>query len=514
MNGPHIIAGMLRIPLLAAAGCLAAGLAAIAQAPTGLLIRNGLVVDGTGAPARRADVRIAGDAIVEVGGSLAPRAGERVLDASGNAVAPGFIDTHSHADRGIETSPDAATQLRQGITTAVVGQDGGGDLPVASFLETIDRLKPAINYATSVGHGTVRGVVMGADFRRAATPAEIETMKALVDRAMRDGALGLSSGLEYDPGFYAKPEELIALAKVAAAHGGYYTSHVRDEENEVFAAWAEAIEVGRAAGLPVLISHAKLASKPVWGRTAAALKLLEDANAAGVRVRADWYPYTYWQSSMYVLIPDRDFENRRKWEVGLEEIGGPGNVLVTSYAPDPAWNGRTVAEIAASQGIDAVTAIIGMMRASGNSIGIIGTSMAEEDLARFAAHPLTLVCSDGGLSGRHPRGYGAFPRVLAKYVREDRVLDLPRAIQKMSGDSAAFLGLRDRGVLAPGKRADVVVFDPATIQDRGTKTEPAQPPAGMRYVIVNGEVVLDGGTTTGARPGRALRRAGDAPVSR
>lgn len=482
-------------------------------APPGLLIRGGMLLDGTGTPARAADMRIAGDTIVEIGASL-PVRGERVIDAGGRVVAPGFVDTHSHADRGLEEMPDAATQVRQGITTAIVGQDGGGELPVSRVLDEVDRLKPGINYATAVGHGTVRALVMGEDFKRPATEAEIGTMKALVERGMKDGALGLSSGLEYDPGFYATPEELVALAAVAAGHGGYYTSHVRDEEHEVFAAWREAIDVGRKAGLPVLISHAKVAVKPVWGRAAEALKLVEDANREGVRVRADWYPYTYWQSSMYVLIPGRDFEDRKQWAAGLAEIGGPENVLVTSYRPNPSWQGRTVAEIAAGQQKDAVTTIVEMMRASGNSIGVIGTSMDEADLTRIAAHPLTFICSDGGLAGRHPRGYGAFPRVLATYVREQKALDLPRAIHKMTGGPAAFLGLADRGILAPRRKADVVIFDPAAIQDRGTKTDPALAPVGVDYVIVNGEVVLENGRMTGARPGRAIRRAADAPGSR
>jgi N-acyl-D-amino-acid deacylase len=489
--------------------------AALAQdAPSALLVRNGVVIDGTGGPERKADVRVSGDVIAEIGPSLSPRAGERVVEAAGLVVTPGFIDTHSHADRGIDGMPDASSQVRQGITTAVVGQDGGSELPVSRFLEAIDRLKPAINFATTVGHGTVRQVVMGADFKRAATAAEIVTMKSLVDRAMKDGAIGLSSGLEYDPGFYAKPDELTELAGVAARHGGYYTSHVRDEENEVLAAWSEAIDVGRKAGLRVLISHAKLASKPVWGRAPEALKLLEAANRSGVRVRADWYPYTYWQSSMYVLIPDRDFANRRQWQTGLDEIGGPGNVLVTSYAPNPAWNGKTVAEIAELQGKDAVTTIIEMMRASDNSVGIIGTSMDEPDLARLAAHPLTFICSDGMLSGRHPRGYGAFPRVLAVYVRERQTLPLRIAINKMTGAPAAYLGLAGRGVIARDAKADIVVFDPATIADRGTKTDPAQPPVGVHFVIVNGEVVLDDKGVTLARPGRAIRRPTHAPDSR
>jgi N-acyl-D-amino-acid deacylase len=264
----------------------------------------------------------------------------------------------------------------------------------------------------------------------------------------------------------------------------------------------------------VLISHAKLASTPVWGKADAALALLENANKSGVRVRADWYPYTYWQSSMYVLIPDRDFENRKKWEVGLAEVGGAQNVLVTSYRPNPAWNGKTVAEIAAAEGKDAVTTIVEMMKASGNSVGIIGTSMDEADLVRLVAHPLTFICSDGALAGRHPRGYGAFPRVLSTYVREKKALDLTHAINKMTGGPAAYLGLVDRGVLAPARKADVAVFDARTIADRGTKTSPSEPPVGMQYVVVNGQVVLDNGRLTDARPGRAIKRATDAPATR
>jgi N-acyl-D-amino-acid deacylase len=396
--------------------------ASLSPPPPGLLISKGLVVDGTGGPGRHADVRIEGDTIVEIGDNLTEKPGERVIDASGLVVAPGFIDPHSHASRGMEDQPDAATQLLQGITTAVVGQDGGSTLPVSDFFDTVQGVKPSINYATSVGHGTVRSLVMGSDFRRAALPAEIETMKALVDRAMRDGALGLSSGLEYDPGFYAQPAELIELARVAAGHGGYYSSHVRDEENTVLDAWREAIDVGRQARLPVQISHAKLASQPVWGRTGDALRLLEEARREGLTVMADWYPYTYWQSSLYVLIPDRDFENREKWKTGLAEIGGAANVMITRYQPDKSYEGRTVAEIAATLRTDAVSTIIDMIRTAGPDVGIIGTAMQEPDLERFFSHPQVLICSDGGLSGRHPRGYNTFPRVLARYVRERRLV--------------------------------------------------------------------------------------------
>jgi N-acyl-D-amino-acid deacylase len=476
-----------------------------AQSPAGILISNGLVVDGTGAPGRVADVRIRGDVIVEVAPGLRA-AGEQVIEAGGLVVAPGFIDMHSHADGGLAEAPEAASQVRQGITTALVGQDGGSALPVAELVEQMARVPAAINVATSVGHGTVRRVVMGADFKRAATAVEITVMQALVDRAMKDGAVGLSSGLEYDPGFYATVEELAALASAIKPYRGVYSSHVRDEENDVFAAWHEAIEVGRRAGVPVNISHMKLASKPVWGQAGKALAVLEAGVREGVAVTGDWYPYPYWQSAMYVLIPDRDFENVDKWRVGLEEIGGAANVRITSYRPEPAWVGRTLADIAAVEGIDPPLLIVKMVKAAGPGIGIIGTSMDEADMRAILAHPQTLICSDGQLNGRHPRGFGAFPRVLGRYVREAQVLTLEAAVAKMTSRAAAVIGLADRGRIAPGLKADLAVFDASTIIDRGTPTEPAQPPTGMRYVVVNGQLVLDQGEVTAARPGRALRR--------
>ena len=490
-----------------------AALSAQSGTRVGILIKNGQLIDGTGAAARQIDVRIAGDSIAEVGAALTPRAGEQVLDVAGKTVAPGFIDMHSHADRGLDQMADAKTQAMQGITTAVVGQDGGSELPVSHFYEELDRLHPGINYATAVGHGTVRGIVLGDDFKRPATPAEIETMKALVDRGMRDGAVGLSSGLEYDPGFYSKTDELVALGSVVAKYGGYYMSHVRNENEGAFDAWREAIEIGRRNNIPVEISHIKLGVKPVWGRAVEGVKILEDARRDGVRVMADWYPYTYWQSSMYVLIETRDYEDRRAWEKGLDEIGGAQNVLITNYRPDPSLDGKTLAEIAKMRGKDPVGTAIDMMREAGPNTGVIATSMSDDDLTTFVKSPLVLICSDGSLTGRHPRGYGTFPRVLAHYVRDLHALALPEAIAKMTGRSAAQVGLPDRGVIAVGKKADITVFDPATVQDRGVPGDAAQTPVGIIDVIVNGQLVLVDGKMTGARPGRGLRRANWKPAS-
>jgi N-acyl-D-amino-acid deacylase len=489
---------------------VAALLLVFAQGPpgqNGILIRNAELVDGTGAPGRRADVRVAGDTISVVADRLTPRPGERVIDAGGQVLSPGFIDTHSHADRGLDDTPDASTQVRQGITTAVVGQDGSSDFPIADFYSHIARLHPAINYASSVGHGTVRTKVMGDDFKRAATPGEIEKMKALVDEGMRDGAIGLSSGLEYDPGFYSKTDELVALGSVVARYGGIYSSHVRNENEGAFDSWREAIEVGRRNHIRVEISHIKLGVTPVWGRAAEGVRMIEEARKSGVRIMADWYPYTYWQSSMYVLIETRDFESRAAWEKGLRDIGGAHNVLITNYRPDPSVNGKTLDQIAASRGTDAVTTAIDMMKAAGPNTGVIATSMSEDDLTTFVKSPNVLICSDGSLSGRHPRGYNTFPRVLAHYVRDLHALTLPDAVAKMTGRSAAQLGFTDRGVVSTGKKADLVIFDPRIIQDYGTPADAAAAPTGIAYVIVNGEVVLDNGVTTQARPGRGLKRA-------
>lgn len=501
-----IVAGLALIVGAAPVRAQVNGVADVGGAARTLLIRGGQVLDGSGSQPRRADIRVTGDVISEIAPGLIARPGERVIDATGLTVTPGFIDLHSHADRGIERMLSAESQIRQGITTAVVGQDGSSALPVSDFLERIDHMHPAINFVTMIGHGSVRSAVMGGDFRRVATPAEVAAMKVLVDRGMRDGAVGLSSGTEYDPGFYSTPAEVEALARVVVPYGGYYASHVRDEEDGVLAAWSEVIDVGRKTGIRVHISHAKLASKPVWGKAAAGLALMDNAVRAGVKITADWYPYTYWASSMYVLIPDRNFDNRKEWQTGLDEIGGPDNVLITDYQPDSSFNGKTVAQIAQSTGKDPITVMVDMIHAAGPDIGVIVTAMQEQDLDKIAADPRVMICSDGSLEGAHPRGYGTFPRVLGVYVREKGVLSLPEAIAKMTSRTANVLGFTNRGTLAVGKKADIVLINPTTVGDRGTKLHPAQAPVGIPYVVVNGEVVLDNGHMTAGRPGRALRR--------
>jgi N-acyl-D-amino-acid deacylase len=479
------------------------------QTPS-ILISGGTLVDGTGAKSRRADVRIVDHRIAEVG-RLKPKPGERVINAQGLIVAPGFIDTHSHADGRIFDEPEAESQIRQGITTAIVGQDGGGRLPLADFFSRLDEKHPALDFASFVGHGAVRRQVMGADYKRPATADEIAKMVEIVEREMKAGALGLSSGLEYDPGYYSTTEELIACARVAAKHGGIYISHVRDEANKSMESFREVVRIAREAKIPAQISHIKLGSTNVWGRADEVLQLLAEANREGLDVSADVYPYLYWQSTITVLIPTRNWDDRAAWEKGLAEVGGAKNVLLGNYSLDANWQGKTIAEISQLTGKDAVTVIQEIVRkthgegATGRE-SVIVTSMVEEDLQKFIRAPRTMFCSDGAIRGAHPRGAGTFPRILGRYVREQKLVSLEEAIRKMTSLPSQRMGFKDRGVIKEGMKADLAIFDAQKIIDRATTSEPTAAPEGMEYVLVNGALVLDGGKMTAARSGRALKR--------
>jgi N-acyl-D-amino-acid deacylase len=479
-----------------------------AQTAQTILIRNAVVVDGTGAPGRRADVRIAGDRIGEVG-ALTARRGEHIVDAAGLTLAPGFIDTHSHHDRGIGEARDALAAVSQGMTTIVVGQDGGSSVPLADFFARIESEPAAVNVGSYVGHGSVRRAVLGDDYRRPARADEIARMREIVEREMRAGALGLSTGLEYDPGIYSAPDEVVALARAVAPFGGRYISHIRSEDRELWKAIDEVIAIGRQAGIPVQVSHIKLAMKSLWGQADRLVGVLDRARASGVDVTADVYPYTYWQSGMTVLFPARDFSDRAAAEFALAELVTPENLLVVGFDPDPSLNGLTLAEIAARRGTDPASTMLVLIRESnGSGPGIVATSMAEEDVERLIAWPFANICSDGALDGAHPRGFGAFTRVLGRYVRERGVLTLEEAVRKMTTLAASHVGIRGRGAIAPGQAADLVLFDPASVGDRATTADPHALSAGIRSVWVNGELVLDQGRTTGARPGRVIRRDG------
>jgi len=327
-------------------------------------------------------------------------------------------------------------------------------------------------------------------------------MRDLVARGMEEGAFGLSSGLEYDPGYYSTTDELVALAEVAARRGGFYASHIRNEADETLRALAEAMEIGWRARIPVHISHIKLGTVGVWGRTAEALRLLHQA-ARENDVTADWYPYNFWASTTYVLTPGRDFEDRQTWVRALRDVGGPENVLITDFPKDHSYDGKTLAKVAEERGQDAADVLMDIVR-RGNA-SILGTSMSEADVAAFFRDPLVMVSSDGGIEIAHPRGAGTYPRVLGRYVRERKDVPLETAVRKMTGMPARRLGLADRGLLRPGMAADVVVFDPRTVIDCSSATDPQARPVGIEHVFVNGVAVVEGGNPTGARPGRALR---------
>jgi N-acyl-D-amino-acid deacylase len=494
---------------LRAAGILAAAIAALVpQSPTSLLIRNAMVLDGTGAPARQAAVRIAGGTIVDVG-DLKPQPSDAIVDAEGLTLAPGFIDTHSHHDRGLSEAPDALAAISQGITTIVVGQDGSSAMPLSEFFARLETQPAAVNIASYVGHGTLRRQVLGADFKRHATAAEIDRMGALLRQEMAAGALGLSTGLEYDPGIYSDPEEVVALAKVAASLHGRYISHIRSEDRKLFEAVDEVIRIGREAQLPVQISHIKLAMRGLWGQADKLIAVLDRARASGVNVTADIYPYTYWQSGMTVLFPARDFSNHAEAEFVLKELVAPEDLLIVGFPERPEYVGKTVAQIAAIRGMDPAATVLKLIEESKQQgPTIVATSMDEKDVARLMQWPWANICSDGTSSGGHPRGFGSFPRVLGRYVRELQVLPLPEAIRKITSLSAANVGLTDRGTIAAGKAADLVLFDPQQIADRATTVDARALSVGVRTVWVNGELVFDRGTTTHGHPGRVLRIPG------
>ena len=500
------------LPGLAAAVLLPLSLAAQKARPS-FLVHDAMVFDGSGSSPTRGSVRVKDGRIVAIG-DLTRARGEAVVEAHGLALAPGFIDNHSHADEGFGEHPDALGSVSQGITTVVVGQDGFNPFPLADFLSGLEKNPVAVNVAAYAGHNTVRGLVMRDDFRREATPEEVGRMKYLLRREMQAGALGLSTGLEYDPGIYSNRAEVLALAKVAAEFHGRYISHIRSEDRRFWDAIDEIITIGRETGMPVQISHTKLAMRSNWGRADSLIKLLDAARAAGVNITGDIYPYPYWHSTLTVLFPDRDYEDRKAAEFAVTEVSTPEGLLLDRYEPNPEFAGHTVAYAAQQLGTDSVSALIELVRRIHTTErehgtvdeGVIGTSMTEPDIERLMRWPQMSFCTDGELDGGHPRGFGTYPRILGRYVRERGVLSLEEAVHKASGLAAEHMGITDRGRIKEGLAADLVLFDPQTVIDRATPEEPHLVSTGIERVWVNGEVVFADGKATGARPGVVLRR--------
>jgi len=481
------------------------------------VIKNAMIVDGTGAPGFIGDVQIRDNKIVAVG-AIETSDKDTIIDGSGLVLAPGFIDTHSHHDIGLDESPEAIAAISQGITTIVVGNDGASQHTMAELKQMLADHPPTLNVATYTGHGTIRGLVMGGDYKREATAAEVTEMEALFREDLRNGSLGLSTGLEYDPGIYSNTEEVISLAKVAAAEGGRYISHMRSEDRDFHNAMEELIRIGREADLPVQISHFKLAAVDLWGQAPQVIQRLEQARQEGIDVTADIYPYTYWQSTLTVLLPERDFYDLDAARFALEKLAPADGLTLVNYMPDPELAGKTIAEIAAARGTSDEETYLQLIRDAYEGMDeeqmvdleepvemVIGVSMSEEDIAVLLAWTHSNICSDGYGDG-HPRGHGAFPRAIRQYVREQQILTIEEMIRKMTSLAAAHVGIADRGLVKPGYIADLVLFDPSTITDKATIENSKQLSEGITGVWVNGERVWRDGKVTGARPGALVGR--------
>lgn len=488
-------------------GLFARGIARLINPKLGetqpFVISGAMLADGSGAPLRAASVRVQGDTITDVG-AVQPRDSDHVIDATGLVLAPGFIDTHNHSTEGINDDPGAESQVSQGITTLLLGQDGDSPWPIADYLARRRASPSAPNIALLVGHATVRRRVMGDDFRRPSRPAEVKRMAALVEQAMREGAVGLSSGLEYEVGSYADLDELVALARAATRHGGFYISHIRDEADHTLDAIREAIAIGERARIPVQVTHIKLGTVAVWGKAGEVVALVEAARKRGVDVTADAYPYLAWQADLKVLVPDKKYDNHASVKEALDDVGGGKNISIVGLPMFPQFVGKTLADVAAMEQVSEVDAYIRIVK--DEEAGIIGHTMTEADMRVFYHQPWTMVSSDGGIANDHPRGAGTFPRVLGRFVREEKWLTLPEAIRKMTSLPATQLKLADRGVIKPGMKADLVLFDPDTVLDRSTFDQPRLRAAGIHRVWVNGGSVWLDDHSGGERPGRVLTR--------
>jgi N-acyl-D-amino-acid deacylase len=524
-----------------------------------IVIRGATVLDGTGAPAWQADIGIVGDTITAIG-SIGAEQGRRVIEAAGLHLAPGFVDIHSHSDDSIFRYPSADSRVLQGITTEVTGNCGNSAAPlvgaalekrqarmaqegvkagwssVRSYLDAVEAAGPSVNQALLVGQGTMRQSVAGLSDRHL-TPGELDVVLRLLEDCLDEGAFGLSTGLEYTPGRFTSTEEIVAMVRVVARRGALYASHVRNEETMVLEALNEAIETARESGARLQISHLKAAGRPNWGKQRAALDLIEGARRAGVDVLADAYPYTAYSTGLTIFLPAwaldggwpelarrfDDAEARRRIRAELIERvrQDPGDydlIVISSVRTERNRTtiGRNMEEVASGWGMEPADALIRLLVEEEGSVGFIGHGMSAENVAMVLSHPLVMIGSDGSsmapegpaaATRPHPRSYGTFPRVLGHYVRDERRLDLPTAVRKMTGMPADQLRLRDRGRIARGKKADLVVFDAEEVRDEATFAEPDRFPSGIGYVLVNGQLVVDRGKHTKAAAGRVLRRA-------
>lgn len=492
-----------------------------------VVIRGATLYDGSGQPGRKGDLAIRGDRIVAVG-EFTVAGKPRIIEGAGLIVAPGFIDLHTHSDDPL-TKPATRANLNyltQGLTTAVTGNCGFGPADVAKYFKTMETGGVGTNVIHQVPHNAVRQQVMG-NANRQPTAEELKKMEALVDQGMKDGAWGLATGLIYNPGTYAKTDELIALARVASRHGGFYASHIRDEGTGLLAAVDEALTIGREAKLPIHISHMKASGRKAWGTAVNAIALVEKARKDGQIVSADQYPYPASSTSLRAtLVPavfregsEKDFQARladpeqsarlrKAVEDRLEGRDGGKRIRVARYAPKPAWQGKDLETIATEEKKPVIEIVLEIERNGGASI--VNFGMSEEDVRLIMKQPFVATASDGSAqvpadTVPHPRSYGTFPRKIGRYAIEEKLLPLEQALRSASGLPADILKLPERGYLKPGYFADVVVFDPETFRDRATYDKPHQYATGVRYLFVNGKAAIDDGKYTGALAGKVLR---------
>ncbi|MFT5517595.1 MAG: N-acyl-D-amino-acid deacylase [Rhodothermales bacterium] len=515
--------------------CLAALTACNGPAETfDLLIVGGTVLDGTGSDGIRADIGLRGDriALFEDVGTNLPEA-RRVIDATGLVVAPGFVDLHTHLDP-LFRLPEAESHVRQGVTTALGGPDGGGPWPFGAYLDRADSMGTGINVAFLAGHNTIRREVMGLD-NRAPTASELSLMRDMVATSMQEGAWGISTGLKYLPGAFSDVDEVISLSQVAAAGGGIYTSHLREEGLGLLDGVAEALDIGRRADIPVVLTHHKVVGQPMWGASSRTLAMVDSARASGTDAMIDQYPYTASYTGISILIPAWAMAGGDEALLGRMDDPSLADSILAGIAYnivndrggndlhrvqfalvewDRSLEGKTLFDWAERLGHPPTPEtgawlVIEAVRRGGASC--VFHAMEEADVRAIMRHPFTMIASDGrlvqpGEGHPHPRWYGTFPRVLGHYVRDEGVLTLPDAIRKMTGLPASRLGLVDRGEIRTGWFADLVVFDPDSVADRATFERPHQYPAGIPYVIVNGRVAMDGDVFRDERAGRVLRK--------
>ncbi len=525
-----------------------------------LIIKGCLLYDGTGEEAREKDIAVMGDKIAEIG-KISASTGKKVIEGRGLAVCPGFIDAHDHSDVGLLVNPKAESHIRQGITTLVSGNCGSSPFPIsdAEYVETRNTLKRAydieldwrdikgffsrleksgiaLNYATFVGQGTIRGAVVGYQ-DETASGDQLAAMQEILQQAIRSGALGISSGLEYAPGSYASLDEIISLCRTAARAGGLYATHMRDEGDELLESLEETVEVARQTGIGLQISHMKCAYPRNWGKIDSALAFITETSETGINIFCDRYPYIAGATSLSSLnFPlwvqqgtTDDFLNRLK-DPSLEEklraflktrekkLGSWDKVIISSVATNKNRHceGRSVQECARDSGKDVFTFMRDLLIEERDQVGMVLFMMSEDNLKKILAHPLVGVGCDGSVrapygplsSGKpHPRSYGTFPRVIAKYVREEKILPLSQMIRKMTAVPARRFGFSKRGLVKEGYFADLVLFDFDQIKDKATYQDPHQYPEGIPYVIVNGYPIIEEGKHTGCLPGRILRKS-------